>query len=50
VAPAETKSSATIPGYKYKIPQQIMTPDMLETRISTRRFFDGLPIKERMLK
>jgi hypothetical protein len=34
------------PGYNEKIPDKIMTPDTVETRIGTLRFFDGLPTKE----
>lgn len=34
------------PGYNHKIPQQIMTPDTVETRIGTLNFFDGFPTKE----
>jgi hypothetical protein len=33
-------------GYNQKIPEKIMTPDTVETRIGTLRFFDGLPTKE----
>jgi hypothetical protein len=31
------------PGYNHEIPEQIMTPDRVETRIGTLEFFDGLP-------
>jgi len=31
------------PGYNYKIPEKIMTPDEVETRLGTLRFFDGMP-------
>jgi hypothetical protein len=31
------------PGYNHKIPEQIMTPDTVETRIGTLKFFDGFP-------
>ncbi|MCW1923900.1 DUF1254 domain-containing protein [Luteolibacter arcticus] len=34
------------PGYNHKIPEQIMTPDTVETRIGTLKFFDGLPSKD----
>lgn len=34
------------PGYNHKIPQQIMTPDTVETRIGTLNFFDGFPTQE----
>jgi len=31
------------PGYNTKIPAKIMTPDTVETRLGTLKFFDGLP-------
>ena len=31
------------PGYNNKIPEVIMTPDTVETRIGTMSFFDGMP-------
>jgi len=34
------------PGYNHQIPPQIMTPDTVETRIGTLKFFDGFPNKE----
>jgi len=34
------------PGYNTKIPESIMTPDKVETRIGTLKFFDGIPTKE----
>ena len=34
------------PGYNTKIPEYIMTPDKVETRIGTLEFFDGIPTKE----
>jgi hypothetical protein len=34
------------PGYNHKIPPQIMTPDSVETRLGTLKFFDGFPDKE----
>lgn len=34
------------PGYNFKIPESIMTQDMIETAISTLIFFDGMPDKE----
>ena len=33
-------------GYNNKIPEKIMTPDTVETRIGTLKFFDGFPTKE----
>jgi hypothetical protein len=35
VKPVESTSGSTTPGYNYKIPQQIMTPDTVETRVDT---------------
>jgi hypothetical protein len=34
------------PGYNNRIPENIMTPDTVETRIGTLKFFDGFPTKE----
>ena len=31
------------PGYNNKIPDNILTPDTVKTRIGTLRFFDGSP-------
>jgi hypothetical protein len=31
------------PGYNNKIPESILTPDEVETRIGTLEFFDGIP-------
>jgi hypothetical protein len=36
----------TTPGYNHPIPPQIMTPDSVETRLGTLKFFDGFPDKE----
>jgi hypothetical protein len=33
------------PGYNYKIPSKIMTPDTVKTRLGTLKFFDGMPDK-----
>ena len=33
------------PGYNHKIPEKIMTPDAVETRFGTMKFFDGMPDK-----
>jgi hypothetical protein len=34
------------PGYNNKIPESIMTPNNLETRIGTFEYFDGIPTPE----
>jgi hypothetical protein len=34
------------PGFNTVIPENIMTPDKVETRIGTLEFFDGIPTKE----
>jgi hypothetical protein len=34
------------PGYNTKIPESVMTPDKVETRIGTLEFFDGIPTKK----
>jgi len=38
------------PGYNTAIPEKIMTPDKVETRIGTLEFFDGLPKEETVKK
>ncbi len=38
------------PGYNYKIPEKVMTPDRVETRLGTLRFFDGLPDAQTVAK
>jgi hypothetical protein len=44
-APTAFAEKAT-PGYNTKIPESIMTPDKVKTRIGTLKFFDGIPTKE----
>ena len=34
------------PGYNQKIPEKIMTPDKVETRLGTLQFVDGVPTEE----
>jgi hypothetical protein len=36
-------SGKATPGYNTKIPESIMTPDKVKTRIGTLEFFDGIP-------
>ena len=36
-------ASEPTPGYNHEIPEKIMTPDSVETRIGTLKFFDGMP-------
>ena len=47
---AETESPQTLegptPGYNTEIPESILTPHDLETRIGTFRYFDGIPTPE----
>jgi hypothetical protein len=42
---SKSRAQAT-PGYNTAIPEKIMTPDKVETRIGTLEFFDGIPTKE----
>jgi hypothetical protein len=42
VSCAESDAEST-PGYNHVIPDKIMTPDTVETRIGTLKFFDGMP-------
>ncbi|MGD9147659.1 MAG: DUF1254 domain-containing protein, partial [Anaerolineae bacterium] len=39
-------SAQPTPGYNTSIPEKIMTPDKVETRLGTLEFFDGIPTKE----
>jgi hypothetical protein len=34
------------PGFNNKIPESVLTPNTVETRIGTLEFFDGIPIKK----
>ena len=34
------------PGYNNKIPASILTPNDIETRVGTLKYFDGIPTKE----
>jgi len=38
---AQGASAQKTPGYNNKIPESILTPGDLETRIGTFRYFDG---------
>jgi hypothetical protein len=46
VAVAEEKT----PGFNNLIPETILTPDRVETRIGTLEFFDGMPDTETVRK
>jgi len=43
---APTAFAEPTPGYNTKIPASIMTPNDLETRVGTFKYFDGIPTKE----
>ena len=34
------------PGFNTKIPEWILTPDKVETRVGTLEFFDGIPTEK----
>lgn len=40
---AKNTNEQPTPGYNTKIPESIMTPDKVKTRIGTLEFFDGIP-------
>jgi hypothetical protein len=43
----QTPAAATpTPGFNFKIPEKIMTPDVVATRIGTLKFLDGVPTEE----
>jgi len=46
IAFAQPASAQETPGYNNKIPDTILTPDTIETRIGTLKFFDGSPSDE----
>ena len=44
IAPgALAQDKQATPGYNNKIPEKIMTPSKVKTRIGTLEFFDGMP-------
>ncbi len=45
IVPAVLAEEPT-PGYNNKIPESIMTPNSLKTRIGTFEYFDGIPTQE----
>ena len=45
-----TAKETPTPGYNVKIPENIMTPDKVETKIGELDFFDGVPSKETVAK
>ncbi|MGB6001805.1 MAG: DUF1254 domain-containing protein, partial [Thermoanaerobaculia bacterium] len=45
IVPAVLAQEPT-PGYNTKIPESIMTPDKVETRVGDLEFFDGIPTEE----
>ena len=42
---SESREGVT-PGYNYQIPDSILTPERVETRLGVLEFFDGLPAQE----
>jgi len=46
VLAATAAQAQNTPGYNQKIPDKIMTPDKVETRLGTLNFVDGVPTKE----
>lgn len=50
VVQADTKEqssdSSVTPGFDYKIPEEIMTPNTVKTRIGDLNFYDGIPTDE----
>ena len=43
VTAISAKSEGATPGFNHKIPEKILTPDRVETRLGTLEFFDGMP-------
>ena len=46
VAPCASAQESPTPGFNTRIPESILTPDEVETRVGTLEFFDGIPTKE----
>ncbi|PSN14814.1 hypothetical protein C7293_10025 [filamentous cyanobacterium CCT1] len=44
------KDQQATPGYNYKIPERIRTPDKVSTRIGDLKFFDGMPTPDTVQK
>ncbi len=42
--------ASNTPGYNIEIPQKLITPDKVQTRIGTLKFFDGMPDKQTVQK
>ena len=42
--------NTTAPKYAARVPRSIQTPDTVQTRIGTLKFFDGLPEEETVKK
>jgi len=42
--------SITTPNYNHKIPDKIMTPDRVQTRIGELNFYDGMPTQDTLTK
>jgi hypothetical protein len=38
-----TVAKEATPGFNAKIPESILTPDTVETKVGTLKFFDGIP-------
>jgi len=38
--------AAVTPGYNVEVPEEIMTPDTVATRIGTMEFYDGVPTEK----
>ena len=43
---AEVASAQPTPGFNNKIPKSLLTPDTVNTRVGTLKFFDGIPTEE----
>lgn len=42
-ATATDAATDKTPGFNFRIPDKVMTPDTVETRLGTLQFFDGMP-------
>jgi hypothetical protein len=43
ITPSAMAKDGITPGYSHRIPKKVMTPDTVNTRLGTLKFFDGMP-------
>ena len=46
IVPCVSVGQEPTPGFNNAIPESILTPDTVETKVGTLEFFDGIPTRE----